>query len=502
MRRKPQPEARRRRYGGGLSVVEVLGVLALLCIVLTCGSVSYLRWISGVSVTHLNYQVRQLNSALALYEANGGHVYPSDSIHTVILKLKAPAKEDECAQLAGLRGKMIDARLKPVLQSPEEAEGNQWRAWWDGSRKRFALAETGVGGIKKFKLEESAIPSDCEVAAMEARNIRLKLATNSTWIWDYDESGTVSGHSPEDLFQSRLASYDAVAAGIAAGELPRKLDPPAFSILSGTFDHEVFPLELMLFNLNPEGSSVIVYATNGLEWQDYAPGSVIFIQGDDAVCAMARSLDTSRYFDSNLRTEIYAATPLLPDPPIVASASVLILDEEVISNGLSAIEEAAQRHGVSSDQLVNDDNPTECGNPWLMWSEQFAGDEVVLSGGQDGDEGWFGLAADTPWSLEDFVEGNVAQNRLDKIRAVNPLDVYSEFEALVGGTFVGIVYDSDISMNYDPNEANLQGARLGRLSFSVLEVTTPVDGSSDSLWSVRVRIEGTDFSRFDYYDET
>jgi hypothetical protein len=52
-----------------------------------------------------------------------------------------------------------------------------------------------------------------------------------------------------------------------------------------------------------------------------------------------------------------------------------------------------------------------------------------------------------------------------------------------------------------PNEANLRGSRLGRIAFSVLEVTSSSGGSSSDLWDVRVRIEGTDFDTFNFYDE-
>ena len=56
-----------------------------------------------------------------------------------------------------------------------------------------------------------------------------------------------------------------------------------------------------------------------------------------------------------------------------------------------------------------------------------------------------------------------------------------------------MVYDSDVSMNYDPIQASLQGARYGLFSFTVLAVeaagTLPESESSDSLDDLRLRVE-------------
>ena len=116
---------------------------------------------------------------------------------------------------------------------------------------------------------------------------------------------------------------------------------------------------------------------------------------------------------------------------------------------------------MTADFLVNDDMPTEVGNPPLRWNTMFPGDVVLLPSGQVDDEGWFALPDSTPFfSLEDFVEGTVPQSLLDKIEDVVPLRNQDLVE-LIGKTCVAVVYDNDISMNYGepPINANLQGAR-------------------------------------------
>ena len=183
-------------------------------------------------------------------------------------------------------------------------------------------------------------------------------------------------------------------------------------------------------------------------------------------------------------------------PEEVPEQCVIILDEDAVDNGTSSIEQAAASHNVEPDWLVNDNNPVEIGNPWLNWNVFFPGDEVVIPSGQTQDEGWFFLPENPPWPIEDFVEGTIPQDQLDKIDNVEPLD-NDDLMSLVGKTCIAIVYDSDISINYDnPINGNLQGARYGKFAFTVLGTqgpgTLPESGSSSSLKDMIIRVEGTD----------
>ncbi len=180
------------------------------------------------------------------------------------------------------------------------------------------------------------------------------------------------------------------------------------------------------------------------------------------------------------------------DCPQPAGICLVIIDEETIDNDIMTIEDAAASHGVEPDFLVNDDMPTEHGNPPLRWNELFPGDVVLIPGGQVDDEGLFALPPDTPWPLEDYAAGIVPQNQLDKIPDVMPLR-NQDLARLIGLTCVAVVYDSDISMNYLPILANLQGERYGLFTFTVLDVvlagTIPESGSSTSLYDLLVLVE-------------
>jgi hypothetical protein len=186
---------------------------------------------------------------------------------------------------------------------------------------------------------------------------------------------------------------------------------------------------------------------------------------------------------------------------------VIIIDEDGLDNDFHTVEQAAAGHGVEPDFLINDDKPTEIGNPPLRWNELFPGDIVKLPTGQVDDEGWFALPENPvgqygPFTLEDFVAGVVPQDKLDKVDDVMPLR-NQEIAETVGQCFVAVVYDSDISMNYEPLQANLQGARYGLFYFTVLAVETagpepdsvgppnslPESRSDTSLYDVWIRVD-------------
>ena len=170
---------------------------------------------------------------------------------------------------------------------------------------------------------------------------------------------------------------------------------------------------------------------------------------------------------------------------------LLIIDEETIDNDISTIEAAALSNSVLPDFLVNDNSPTKIGNPWLNWNIFHSGDIVRLPGGQTGDEGLFSVPPSVPFSLDDFAEGTIPQDQLDNVLGVTPLR-NGELLGLKGGTYLAVVYDSDISINFDPLNANLQGDRYGRFAFTVLDVLPPGLPESGDLFDLLVRVEPVD----------
>lgn len=122
-----------------------------------------------------------------------------------------------------------------------------------------------------------------------------------------------------------------------------------------------------------------------------------------------------------------------------------------------------------------------------------------------GDEGFYALkivpgswktAGPSPTGILNFVNaapglGGVEDDKevlLDKIPNVTPLRA-TGLAMLKARTVFTVVYDGDISMNYSPLNANLQGANLGLVAFRVVNVVKSTDSSSGSLPVVGVVIE-------------
>ncbi len=80
---------------------------------------------------------------------------------------------------------------------------------------------------------------------------------------------------------------------------------------------------------------------------------------------------------------------------------------------------------------------------------------------------------------------------LDEIPDVHPLRA-SGLALLVGQQVCAVVFDSDISINYDPLASSLKGANLGVVAFQVVSVTARTNGSTSSLPEVVIDILDAD----------
>lgn len=175
--------------------------------------------------------------------------------------------------------------------------------------------------------------------------------------------------------------------------------------------------------------------------------------------------------------------------PLEQGLTLLIIDDETIDPGLSPIEQAASDCGVDAAVLVNDNNPVEIGNPPLWWNVNCPAGEYWLTTGQLEDEGLFAPGPNTGLNLTNYIAGTIPQNQLDEIPDITPLR-NAELEQLVGSSFVGVVYDSDVSLNVKGQDfiANLQGARYGLFFFSVLD-TRPPQINQDGLIEILVKVD-------------
>lgn len=174
----------------------------------------------------------------------------------------------------------------------------------------------------------------------------------------------------------------------------------------------------------------------------------------------------------------------------------LFIDDDSVDNG--------NEPNNFSETDVNDNIAGIGQRSPLKYFQENIGKTIDLYTGQVGDEGWFApktipsswiSAGPTNIGLRNYLTpgpglGAPGDNRevlLDKIPDVIPLRA-AALKMLEGETVYAVVYDSDISINYDPIEANLQGANLGVVAFDVLGVTKRTNGSTSDLPRVTISI--------------
>jgi len=295
------------------------------------------------------------------------------------------------------------------------------------------------------------------------------------------------------------------------------------------------------------GGSSTAYFT-GLAFRDAGNGPLL---GSTAVISNENLTDDSRIyvidpatgeccsiqvFDmylNNVRYEhLYGdmTTGRLVTPP-PAGAVLLIIDEDGIDNGLHVNKSGGwitpSGPQFWTEKEVNDDLAAYGFRNVLRYfaaSSNF-GKTITVRTGQTGDEGWFApnciprkwLNSSTRSSDITCLEGaerttginnlffsgktpfagapsswNIPQSRLDKIPQVRPLRALG-IQTLVGQDVCALVYDSDISINYDHGKAlevngNLQGATLGIAAFKVESAHTLDRFSSSTLPQVKITV--------------
>ncbi|MCL1051000.1 hypothetical protein L2755_15390 [Shewanella abyssi] len=155
------------------------------------------------------------------------------------------------------------------------------------------------------------------------------------------------------------------------------------------------------------------------------------------------------------------------------TAGLLIIDEDGIDNNLIYwLGNVNRRRANNGEEFtadeVNDQIPGKSQRAPLPFFVDNIGNKYHLFTGQVGDEGWFApQAVPGSWgSIHNYINGVIEQGSLDKISDVTPLRA-TGLKLLEGGRYCAIVYDSDISINYDPLNGNLQGETLGIAAFYV-----------------------------------
>jgi len=185
-----------------------------------------------------------------------------------------------------LSGSKIDERLTLTMQSPGEALGNGWRAYWDANAYRFITGKTGdAPEIKRF------VPGDRVTSdGKEDANAKSSMvnAARDNCIWDYQEAPPTIPAGPSMIPLSEVSESAAIPFPTGpGGGGPHSLTPlaaPTFSIGSGAFPIASFNAPLTIGNPNPARTSTLYYLIDFGNWKAYSgplsvpPGSVVAAQ--------------------------------------------------------------------------------------------------------------------------------------------------------------------------------------------------------------------------------
>ena len=254
------------------------------------------------SLAKLEQDVRTVNRALQVYQANGGKLPAGLTGDAVLSRLRREAAN---TKLAGLKGSLIDPRMSIRWQNTGEAGETVLRAYWNETTKQFVVAEAGsTPGVKEFYLGD--MPNLSGADNLDDRAGTKDFASEEKWVWDYSGSGGSTRATP-NLAPTGNVAPTAGDSPTATSTIP--LDPPVFSVRTGTFPLTWFPgtVGLALPASAPATKAEIYYyatsPSGGTNWRRYdAP---IQVEPATTIVAKTVTLDPDTFEDSGVTSENY-----------------------------------------------------------------------------------------------------------------------------------------------------------------------------------------------------
>ena len=277
----------------GYSLLELLMVVAVISSVMAAGYFAVTSFTGAARAGKLHSDVVTLNNAVRTYLTHGGRIPASADGPAVVNKLKSTANRTSGNRIAGLKGTMLDARLRGELVTVDGPE----RAVWNQTKLRFELSTSGTG-FSSFDL--GADPALAEVE--EDRTATLSLAQKDHWVWDSSESTTAS-RAPREVQTAVVASIEPPPPGVIS-----RLAPPDVSMPGTLYDFSAFnpTLAVSLVDRNMPGKSRIFYSLESGPWIEYT-GTPLQIppRFTTTLRTYAAATDSDNYEDSDQRTEKY-----------------------------------------------------------------------------------------------------------------------------------------------------------------------------------------------------
>jgi len=286
-------ETATRKSKKGFSLLELLIVVAVLSSVASAGYLLMSGLTTTVQAGKLQSDTVTLNNAVRTYLTNGGSIPGSADAPEVLARLKTTSDGPTRQRLAGIRGSMLDARLRGILTAQPGAD----RAVWDPAKQRFELKTAGVG-FSAFDLGADPAAQVVE----ERRSRTMDLAARDHWVWDFRDGSTPRA-TPSAIPVKAVANITPpVPAPIT------RLAPPDFSMPGTLYDFSAFNpnLSVSLVDRNAPGQSRLFYSIDGGPWIQYS-GRPLNIppQFTTTVRAYAAAVNGEYFEDSDQRTEKY-----------------------------------------------------------------------------------------------------------------------------------------------------------------------------------------------------
>lgn len=303
---------RRPRNPRAITLIEAIAVVAVIGIIASIAIPYTINARHSAQEARLTSTVAQINQSLKLYRANGGSIAGVTDPQQILDQMKTRRATDAAARYAGFSGTTVDPRLQVVLLDQDEVASPRLRAVWNADKQAFELTTDAVAGIADFVLVESAGQRDYGTEVREDPLIALN--TEDGWIWNYDEADTGTKETPSPVNMSGTeptgVTGTATSGGGGGGTHIIGLRKPEFSLATGYFSLQDFPLTLTLSNPNSGTDSQIFYR-RGREgaFEEYS-GEALSVGLDERVYAYVKSLNVSRYRDSAMNGEHYDGKPL------------------------------------------------------------------------------------------------------------------------------------------------------------------------------------------------
>lgn len=305
----------------GFTLIEVMITVSVVGVVAFLATITASNVMTSTQERKLTSDVESLNRSVGAFLASGGDLSKAKTAADVLMALKM--EMENASRVPGFGGTKVDDRVTFEYQSEKEAGGGSLRAYWDGDKKRFILAESGeAGGIKGLGLSDTPVGNDD--ADVEAGKASMLYAQKGTWIWDYADGVPLTPPGPIDVPLGNVPDTTPDTSTGPPGPQPgpgsTPLTPPVFSIASGSYSISSFNLPLTLSNPNPAGSSEIYYSVDFGNWNLYS-GSFQVHPG--AVVAAQTIATTDQYQNSSRVDQSYEATPIGLIPPLISPSSPL-----------------------------------------------------------------------------------------------------------------------------------------------------------------------------------